>query len=309
MSKGDTWGLATTIKADTDQILAFAAYHIELGAHRLYIYLDEPNPEAFARLKAHPKVRVFDCDTDWWKKRQGKRPVKHQVRQSLNANHAYSRRAEVDWLIHMDVDEFLWPDSPLPAQLAALPRDAMTARVRPVEALADGDGLAYKGYIPADEKRDRVVERLYPLFGRYVKGGFLSHLAGKTFVRTGQDKVEIRIHNAFFDGTANPGESELKAALCHRHAHGWDQWLTNFRYRLEKGSYRADLPSSRPNEHGMTLHQVLSLIEEEEGEPGLRSFFEEICADTPELRRKLKAEGLLRLCDLNLDGHRLRHFP
>ena len=35
-----TWGLAATIKAPVAETLHFAAYHIEAGAHRLYIYLD-----------------------------------------------------------------------------------------------------------------------------------------------------------------------------------------------------------------------------------------------------------------------------
>ena len=65
-----------------------------------------------------------------------KRPVKHQVRQTQNATFTYHRKAEVDWLAHIDVDEFLWPAEPLAPLLAALPADIPYARVRPIEALS-----------------------------------------------------------------------------------------------------------------------------------------------------------------------------
>ena len=100
-----TWGIASTILAPTRDILQFAAYHLAAGAQRLYIYLDAPNDEAFAHLDAHPKIRVITCDARYWKQRKRDRPDAHQQRQTANATHAYNRRREVDWLIHMDADE------------------------------------------------------------------------------------------------------------------------------------------------------------------------------------------------------------
>ncbi len=304
------WGLVSTIKAGTADILAYAAYHIEQGAHRLYLYLDEPNPEAFALLKAHPKVRVFTCDAAHWKKLGQKRSRKHQVRQTANATHTYGRKAEVDWLIHMDVDEFLWPDAPLSELLGALPQDVLCARARPIEALA-GDGTLFKGFIPSGPNREATVERIYPSFGRYVKGGFMSHLAGKLFVRTGLGPLTVRIHNVFRGEEMNPGETELDlVALCHCHAKTWEDWRDAFRYRLESGSYRAELAPARPRDQGgMTLHEVLTLIEAEEGDKGLRAFYDEFCAATPRLCGALRAEGLLRECDLQLDAKRQKQFP
>ena len=61
-----TWGLSATIKAPPAEILHWAAYHLEAGAHRLHIYLDDDNRAAFDRLRSHPKVRVTLCDADYW---------------------------------------------------------------------------------------------------------------------------------------------------------------------------------------------------------------------------------------------------
>lgn len=304
------WGLVATIKAPVHEILNFAAYHLESGAHRLYLYLDEENPEAFSALKSHPKIRVTTCNERHWKRVNNRRPVKHQVRQAVNATHAYHRRAEVDWLIHMDVDEFLWSETPIAQPLATLPANVTSARIRPIEQLS-GDGTAFKAHIPAGSTNDAVLARLYPTYGEHVKGGFLSHVQGKVFVRTGLEGIELRIHSVFQDGTRDPDQVELPGLdLCHCHAPSWEYWQRSFQYRLDKGAYRAELSPARPRKFGgVTLHDLLSQIRAEAGTAGLRDFFEEICLDTPELRQRLEKEGLLKIRDLNLDALRRKHFP
>lgn len=301
------WGLSATILAPPPDILRFAAYHLEQGAHRLYLYLDDPASDAFDALKAHPRVRPTRCDDAWW---NGKRPRKHQVRQSRNASHAYNRKADVDWLIHMDVDEFLVPRSSIAGTLAALPPDHPVARIRPMEQLA-GDGDHFKGFVPNGPDRTKIVNDLYPTYGSYLKGGFLSHLAGKVFVRTGLENIRIQIHNAFQNDAELKGpEDTPDIDLAHCHAKTWDDWLTAYRYRLAKGSYRPDLAPNRPRDKGgMSMHELFQSIEAEAGEAGLRAFFDEVCADTPDLRARLTKHGLLRLANLDLNTTLLKHFP
>ncbi|WP_244614833.1 glycosyltransferase family 2 protein [Pukyongiella litopenaei] len=298
--------MVATIKASPRAILDFAAYHLDLGAHRIYLYLDAPNP-AREVLGAHPKLRVTECDDRWWRRRGG-RPNKHQVRQSVNATHAYARRAEVDWLAHIDVDEFLAPGASVAAALAALPPGTLTARMRPMEALAGSEGM-FKAFIPPGPERRPTVARLYPNFGTFVTGGFLSHVAGKVFLRTGLDGIAFRIHNAFQGDVMNPGEAEAgeALALCHRHAGDWEAWIAAFQYRLDRGAYRAELPPAAKN--GATLHALLDRIARSEGEAGLRAFFDEVAAASPELVTRLRREGLLREIDLNLQARREKHFP
>jgi hypothetical protein len=61
------WGVVATILAPTLDVLRFAAYHLDAGAHRLFIYLDDPESDAYALLKAHPKIRVHQCNDAHWK--------------------------------------------------------------------------------------------------------------------------------------------------------------------------------------------------------------------------------------------------
>ena len=309
MSVAATWGVIATIRAPDAAILRFAAHHLALGAHRLYLYLDADAPEAEARLAAHPKVRVVRTDDAWWAKRKG-RPEKHQSRQFVNARHALNRRAECDWLAHIDVDEFLWPEGDIGARLAALPADCLTARVRPVEALADpagGPPVHFKA-APADRAaRQAAAARVYGPWAAHLPGGFLSHVQGKLFVRPGHG-LKLKIHNAFAGETENPGLRELSdVRLCHLHAPSWEAFRAHYRYRLAQGSYRAEL---RPQGKGaLNLHALFRRIEAEEGEAGLRALFEAVAVAHPPLLARLEAEGLLYRCDLGLEAARRRHFP
>jgi len=308
------WGIVATIKADTAAILRFAAYHLELGAERIYIYLDAPNPEAQEALREHPKTRVIRCDDGYWKRQNGERPAMHQPRQTFNATRAYRRANDVDWLIHMDVDEFLTADAPIGTLLSALPESVRCARARPMELLAGGDPqveAAFKTFVPAGKQRERTVSALYPTYGPHLKGGFLSHIAGKLFVRTGIDGLKFRIHNAFLNGETNPDSVELpQMQLAHFHAADWEIWYTHFAYRLAEGSYRADLGPARARDRGgITMHELFNMIFKEEGEAGLRAFFDEVCADTPALRARLDAAGHLHKCRFPFDTSVAKHFP
>lgn len=305
-----TWGLSATILAPAPEILRFAAYHLEQGAHRLFIYLDGDSPDAYRHLKAHPKIRVQTCDDAHWKKLGVKRPDRHQVRQTRNATHAYGRRAEVDWLIHMDVDEFLVPHLPVSEVLGTVAPETTSARVRPMELLGGSD-TAFKTFIPSGGGRHTLVERIYPTFGRHIRGGFLSHVAGKLFVRTGLPDITVQIHNAFQGDTMLPGAAELdQLALAHCHAKSWEDWRASFAYRLEKGSYRAELKAALSAEKGgMSLHDLFHMIQTDSGEVGLRQFYDEVIGDSPDLRARLDAHGLLRLVDLDLRTVAQKHFP
>lgn len=308
--KTGTWGIVTTAKAPTRDILTFCAYHLQAGAHRIYVYLDDPESEAFETLKAHRRIRPTLCTQAYWRKQGGGRPVKHQVRQTKNATRAYHRKSETDWLIHMDVDEFLVSDAPIGSQLKALPHTVLCARLRPMEALA-GDPTAFKAHLPKEESRDDKLARIYPTFGTYVKGGFLSHVAGKIFVRLGQEDLKLRIHNCFVHGVQNPDQVALPHIdLAHLHAKSWEDWLASYRYRLQSGSYRSDLGPNRSRAAGgVTMHELLTHIEADGGEPGLRAFYDEMCAASPALLSRLEAEGALKRADLQLEAALSTEFP
>jgi len=210
----------------------------------------------------------------------------------------------------MDVDEFLWSEHPIHNLLGPLSQEVFCARIRPIESLA-GDGTAFKAHIPNSADRSTIVRRLYPRFGDHLKTGFLSHDQGKLFVRTGTEGIEFRIHNVFCGDKSNPGQIELpNVDLCHLHGKNWDSWFAQYRYRLKNGSYRSELaPNRRRDLGGVSLHELLTVIEAEDGETGLRAFYDELCADTPDLRGRLQDQALLKIRRLNLTEKRQKQFP
>ena len=317
MSSEPTWGVVSTVKAPAQDILNFAAHHIDLGAHRVFLYLDAPNDAAYAALKAHPKCRVTLTDDGYWRRRKG-RPERHQPRQTANATHCYNRSPQVDWLAHIDVDEFLWPSTSLPAQLAALAGDVKSARVRPIEAL-DTDAadppppgqIWCKGFVRQQKQRRAETNAIYPTYGDHLNAGFLSHVAGKVFVRTGQKNVSLRIHNAFFDKEADPDPAPLDMTdLVHLHAHSWSHFKAFYQFRLTQGSYRDSLkPAPMPDGVALNMNQLFAALETEGGEDALRAFFLEVCTATPKLRKRLDTFGHLHAVTLNLEAKRRAHFP
>jgi hypothetical protein len=319
MKPAPSWGVVATIKAPTRDILDFAAHHLDLGARRVFIYLDAPDAAAQATLRAHPKCRVILCDAAYWARRRRKgRPDQHQPRQSLNATHCLNRQPRVDWLAHLDVDEFLWPAEPLPDQLAALPAAAVSARVRPIEALAPDpadpppEGMQwFKSCARLQARRREETDAIYPTFGPCLNGGFVSHVAGKVFVRTGLEGVSLRIHNAVRDGVKDEAPETLPDTwLCHLHAATWDHWLACYRFRLRQGSYRPGLkPAPLTRGDAPNMHTLLRDLEETGGPAALRRFFTEVCTATPDLRARLSAHGHLHAMVLDLDARRERHFP
>lgn len=318
MSSLPTWGVVSTIKAPATDILNFVAHHLELGAHRVHVYIDEDNPQAREALSDHPKCRVTVTDAAYWAHRRKGRPDAHQPRQTANATNCYNRNPQVDWLAHIDVDEFLWPSIPIPEQLAALPSDTRSARVHPIEALAPDpedpplEGQIWcKGHARQQGPRRAQTNEIYPTYGEHLNGGFLSHVAGKVFVRTGLDKVSLRIHNAFFDRQQDPEPTRLDALhLVHLHAHSWAHWQETFRFRMAQGSYRDSLRAApMPDGIALTMNQLFSMLEEDGGEQALRAFYREVCTATPELRARLDRHGHLHAVRLDLAAKRQKQFP
>lgn len=295
---GPHWGTVSLIKAPVAAIQRFVAHHLDLGATEVHLYLDAPDPATRAALPQDPRLIVTACDADWWARQKRPRMAAHQLRQAFVATQCYAgANGRLDWLVHIDVDEFLLPH---PASnpsdrvariLAALPASHAAVTVQPVELLADPDPAAparFKTTPRMAGQPKSVLTQLYPTFGGYLRGGYISHLEGKLFLRTGTRGLRVGIHGAFLHKRALPQHAlgpELR--LGHAHAPDWASFRAHLAFRLDQGSYR------NRDAAGFRLGDLLAYLRDTEGEPGLRAFYTEICTVRPALVAGLRDLGML----------------
>lgn len=286
------WGVCATIKAPTEQVLAFVAHHLELGAGRIWLHFDAPDDGGYEAVNAIPRVTAVRCDEAYWQGLIGRRPDKHQNRQSRNMQRVYAL-ADLPWIVHIDVDEYLLPVGDIGTLLDGITADQPVLRVAPWEALHDPalpDDIFTARHFRAALRggsntgaRDRVFGRYAPL----MKDGVLSHAAGKCFFRTGLSRFEPRLHGAFRAGLrVDGGVFSDQLALLHFHAEDPGRWRERLAFRLTRGAYQYNPP----------LQEWLMAA----SEPEIEAFFAAVQTVTPAMLARLQDEGILKEADLGL---------
>ncbi len=293
------WGVVCTTHAPLADIQRFAAHYLTLGASRITLYLDNPAPEVSAFFAGHAAVEVIACDAAYWQDAGKPRPAAHQLRQAHNATRAY-RASDLDFLGHFDTDEFLLPQVEVARGLRFVSEDCAQARVRPVELLAPQDGLPRhfkRTHRQVGAKRG-VLSEIYPHYGSYLTGGFISHTSGKVFARTRLSDVRFGIHGLRLVGKAVGNEGALpRMMLAHCPAASFEHFRDRVTFRLTRGSYRKP-----EDDDAMRLGDVLDFVLDTEGEAGLRHFFDEVCTDSAPLRDRLARHDMLVTQELDLDA-------
>lgn len=300
------WGTVTTVRAPLRDIARFAAHHLSLGASKINLFLDTPDPETQAFFADKPKVDFTVCDDAYWAGKPAKARRTHQLRQAFNATRCY-RRTRLDWLAHIDIDEFLLPPARMSDVLAGIPAEAAFARLRPAEMLAQPDPFTGPAHFKLTRKEAGATKAdlraLYPTFGDFVPEGFLSYTGGKNIARTGLPGIRFGIHALLQKGKQVQNGHLIENGLVgHAHAPNWARFRQHFAFRLMHGSYR------KKDNQNMLLQDVLETIIADEGEAGLRRFFDEMCTATPRLIAGLETRGMLKTAVLDLDKKVARRF-
>ena len=220
-----SWGLVATVKAPEDQVLAFIAHHLSLGAARLWIYFDDPDDPAFARVAALPRVTATRCTPMYWAMRGG-RDDRHQNRQIRNARHA-QRTCTLDWLGHIDVDEFLHAPRPVADILGQVPAEVPNLMMDAFEAMHDPDlpddiftARHFRG--PLRHQHDALRRAILGPLADVVTAGNIGHTNGKTFCRPAVKGLSLRIHQVTIhkERLNTPFDPDLR--VLHFHAQDQD---------------------------------------------------------------------------------------
>lgn len=287
-----SWSLVATVKAAEDKVLAFAAHHLSLGADHLWLFFDDPAQPIPQPLQQHPRVTVTLCDDEHWLRSNKKRPPQHQNRQTQNARLTYRELVTSDWIVHIDVDEFLLTDRPISAILDDTPADTIAMRIEPFEAMHDP--LLPDDIYTAREFRGALRHEFWPRrraalgpYRKVIRDGMLSHSVGKAMYRTRVPGLLPRLHAVMINReiVASPTwQPEIR--LLHFHAQDKEAWLAAIPFRMTKGAYQF-----RP--------ELQSFLAEAAPED-IDRFYRRTQILPLDLREELVKEGRVVLADLGL---------
>ncbi len=70
------WGVCATVRAPADQVLAFVAHHLDLGADRIWLHFDDPDDPALVLAAPLPRVTAVACDDAYWRTSWGGAPTR-----------------------------------------------------------------------------------------------------------------------------------------------------------------------------------------------------------------------------------------
>ncbi|MBL9073818.1 glycosyltransferase family 2 protein [Tabrizicola sp.] len=239
-----TWSLVATVKAPEEKLLAFAAYHLSLGAEHLWLFLDDPDQPVPELLARHPRVTVTRCDEAHWTRVGKKRPPAHQNRQAQNARYAYRKQATSDWIVHIDVDEFILAPRPIAAILDDTPPETIVMKLEPFEAMHDP--LLPDDIFTSREFRGALRHEYWPRrraalgpYRKVIRDGMLSHSVGKVIYRTGIPGLLPRLHTVMVDKEfVRTPDWHPEMQLLHFHAQDKPAWLAAVPFRMTKGAYQ-----------------------------------------------------------------------
>ena len=283
-----TWGLVATVKAPEEQVLAFIAHHLSLGATHLWLYFDDPADPACPRVARLPRVTATLCSDTYWATRGG-RHERHQNRQARNARTA-QRACTLDWLGHVDVDEFLHAPRPIAEILAEVPASVPDLRMEPFEAmhesLPDDIFTARQFRGPLHDRHGALRPLILGEATALLPKGNLSHANGKSFCRPAMPGVALRLHTVFLKQQRTPTLFDPGLRLLHFHAQDYPAWRCALPFRLDRGAYQ----------YHPALQAYLSAATDEQ----VRDFYQTTQTLTPEKISLLQAHDRLITTDLSL---------
>ncbi|MEP1355060.1 MAG: glycosyltransferase family 2 protein [Tateyamaria sp.] len=291
------WGIVSTVKGPMRQIARFIAFHLDLGANRVHLHLDVPDQELATRL-SHPKVRFTQCDDAYWDGKPSRARSTHQCRQAYNATRIY-RITQLDWLAHIDFDEFVLTPARMSDLLAQVDPNAPFVAMQPVEMLnSAGDPHQFKR--PAHKA---IKRQIYPTYGAHVSGGFIGTQSPKVIARCGLSDIRLGIHALRYKGQIVGGGAQIDGLdLGHAHAPDFETFQKHMAYRLEKGSYHDR--KGKLNKLG----NLIRVLMDDPDPDALSAFHTELCSAVPERLDVLAAHDMLITRTLDLDTKVARYF-
>lgn len=275
----------TTIAREPWPILnRFLSWHLDQGAERIILFLDDPDDPSLPRLQGEPRIDVRLCTPAFWASMNLSPTARFTRRQRHVLARAYADTPD-GWLLVLDADELMWMRGrTIPDALVTLPIEAQSLRVRSAEKIILPDGSeGFRGPIARAS-----VDQIYGDDARLLRArfGLTYHPEGKSFHRAGQQNISMKMHwakNAAGDRTPGPtwGARE-DAYLLHYAAPDYDSWRAKVAWRA--GSHGFSQP---------TKDRLAAIAKSDDPDAGYRAFYDTLHALTQAQADALDKKGAL----------------
>jgi hypothetical protein len=131
----------TTLKAPRQEIVTFVNYHLDIGVDHLFLFFDDPTDESASIFNHDKRVTCIRCDGEHWQSLgiASSNIMTIPEKQTENSKIAIelAGKQKYDWIIHIDIDEFLYSFVNLKAELSSVCHSIDTVSYRPLEAIAN----------------------------------------------------------------------------------------------------------------------------------------------------------------------------
>ena len=232
-----TWHVGAIVNEPQAEVLRFAAWYFDAGAHGMTLLFDNPDDPTAAIFDEHPDVTVVRCTPSFWERLGLSKDVRFARRQNLALSWLY-RQSPADWLLNVDADEFMYiPGQSVDEFLSNQPEDIEAVRVPTAESLLTGEEEAEGHYrLPMTrEAAGRVYQDDARFFGT-SRMGLVGHAWGKSFVRCGVEDISLRQHWAQSREGREIKERVIEvstgAALLHHIGSSYDIWRNKVDWRV-----------------------------------------------------------------------------
>ncbi len=262
-----TWSVAATVAEPVELLVAFAAYHRELGAQQIFLFLDDPRPGDVEVLTSIPGVQAIVCDESYWQARLGQpRPDGLTRVQRINVNYAYGLTSS-DWLFHIDADEFIYAERPLHEVLKEVPETVDVLQVQNVERAyrPNETEQTYTNLFRLPFEGARAQERA--LFGSamsFLNKGLTAYTIGKVCCRVGRH-LKIGLHHANSRSDRGNPSTRPADALLLAHFDGVTplNWMGKLLRYNEIGTYAPASGTLRGRERRKRARQIEYVVQHE----------------------------------------------
>jgi hypothetical protein len=256
--------ICSTQRSTLKQTVTFIEYYQHIGAIKIFIYFDDPKDENYNIVKDMENVQAILCNDEYWQKEGRSESI--EKRQMINSNHAITlcREQNIAWLLHIDVDEFIYLDkkNTLNDYFNVFSNNIVTVRFPVCEAIPTAEEhndflteithfrshpICYRNSMKMKTLL-KIRIKLNLLFTKvkkiiltitdskpYLTYGYMkAHIAGKSATRVNADVQLMGLHSSKINYKDNEyGTVANDAVILHYDAFSYEAWFQKWQKRVD----------------------------------------------------------------------------